>query len=180
MPTCPSTRNTSMSSRMRRRRRASLLDVQLVMTNTGAGMAQDIDAWLRFPPETEVLTEENLPAFPDEPPEPQRPRSPLDSMVAGTPSVSLGIQTGLFAPQGVSEPMSKGPDISNTDPQEVRYWLRHLKHGTMVDLAPLFVKFRDGQPRSFGIAYSILVGNHPEPTEGLLPVVLSTNSRPGA
>jgi hypothetical protein len=127
----------------------------------------------------EVLEKDGLHDLPEEPEGPEPPRTLINAI--SRQERVLGM-TNILPFAGVSRveadrPVVKGPLISEVDPHEVHYWLRKLKHHLYWAFDAVYIKFLEGKPHSFGISYSISVGNHPESREGTLPVIVEGNTR---
>jgi len=139
------------------------IKIILCLENVGNLPAEDLDIWIIFPPDLEVL--EEIPEDPKEPPEPMPPRDIFDPIYGNELNISPPDLSDFFRNQrGIS-----GPDIQvSSDNVSVHYWRIRLKQGLGWPL-PLFIKFKSNdKAHSFDIKYSIKIGNMPMEQKGTL------------
>ena len=155
--------------------KSSAIKIKLCLENVGNIPADDVDIWIVFPRDIEVLKE--LPECPKEPHKPKPPKDIFDPTYGyGSYNISQPDLSDFNRNlKGIS-----GPDIQvSQDNVSVHYWRRKLKQGLNWPL-PLYIKFKsNNNVHAFHIEYSIKIGNMPMEQKGALMVALNDKIRSG-
>lgn len=152
-----------------------LIELRFVILNTGNKPAEDIDIFIYFPDGFKVLSKDDLPEKPDEPEKPIPPRTLQDTLY-GFRNFSIPDLTPIIPYNinpNVNLNLPSGPRIKKTNSYDVNYDIPKLKHGLICELDSLYILFKSiSLAKSFNIEYSILADNLPEPSEGILNIVI--------
>ncbi|NPV63707.1 MAG: hypothetical protein HPY61_13975 [Methanotrichaceae archaeon] len=142
----------------------SAIKISLVLNNTGNLPADDIDIWIKFPKDLDIL--EELPEKPIKPREPEPPRE-YDS----TYGIHLGLAPKIDLSSIIGNKEICGPDIEQTQKCIlIHYWKKKLKQGLDWRM-PLYIKFKSVEKiHPIHIYYSIKIGNLPGELKGRLVV----------
>lgn len=141
------------------------------LVNSGTAPAEDIDVILHFPDGFEVHSIEQLPKPPEEPAEPEPPRSLWETLT------SMKLTPSILTPKipdvlQLASLRDSGPKIRKTNSYEVTYCVRRLKHGFGRELDAVAIRFGSEEDvKPFHIDYVIWAANVPHKVEGQLHVV---------
>jgi len=156
-----------------RRRRTVKLAMALV--NTGSAPAKDVDIEFGFPGGLSVADTLAEPPKMPQPPREPKGRFDISADYGGLYELGLGMD---FRPELEASVLNN--DFEFLDDGRVRAHVDHVKHGIPVELEPLYVTFEShSDARSFGIEYTVLVGNLPDPITGRLDVIVSIDTNEG-
>jgi hypothetical protein len=150
--------------------RKHVLPIELVLSNSGTSVAEDIDVELTFPPGLDLRHEYELPEKPT-PPDPKDYAKSVEDY--------FDEESGLFFVQLGSDQRSLHEDTVNSivDPSNglVSYELNRVKHHQSAVLGTVYVVFKSpGEARSFSVGYKLLSASIPHPVQGTLNVCVST------
>lgn len=156
-------------------RRRRTVKLAMALANTGSAPAEDVDIEFCFPEGLSVsVTLAEPPKAPQPPTEPKG-RFDISADYGGLYGLGLGMD---FRPELEASVLNN--DFEFLDDGRVRAHVDHVKHGIPVELEPLYVTFEShSDARSFGIEYTVLVGNLPDPTTGRLDVIVSIDTDEG-
>lgn len=142
------------------------------MKSIGNTPAEDIDVTIKFP--EDMIPVQDLPEFPEEPIEPERPLTFSEEIERMTHSVYPELPIMEFKRE--REQKCTGPNVDELK-NRTTYWIRSLKHGSLFCL-PLLAKFRQGCPaHTFQVSYRLSISNHPKIIEGLLTIKIESREK---
>ncbi|ABF39983.1 hypothetical protein Acid345_0980 [Candidatus Koribacter versatilis Ellin345] len=137
--------------------------ISLVLRNDGGIPADDIDVWLDFPEDLDLLSDEDFLEPPVEPDPPQHPGERRHPATAG-------FFDSKVAQEPEDEPSNaRLVEIQRGASSSVHFVVARLKHTMKEALPTVHVHFpRITSVRSFGFKYRIVAANYPKPFEGQL------------
>jgi hypothetical protein len=157
-----------------------LIRLDIVLLNSGACPAEDIDVYVHLPDGLLVAEErESLLTPPEEPTAPEGPRSAIDEQVEMMRGITGIPYSDLRLPdmtrfEGPYRNISS-PTIRKTNSFEIRFHVRELKHNLQAEFDPLYILFNTWDTaKSFAFDYRLLAGNVPSPVEADLHVIVDS------
>jgi hypothetical protein len=153
-------------------------ELKIWALNKGTAPGKDVHVFIHFPDGFEVFRKSELPKRPGPPRPPDKPKSVVETLTAGTvlPNVADLLATGTSL-HNISLPQLSANvrllSIRRTTSYEVELHIGEVKHNFMVPLDPIYIGFDPSlQARSFSGDYRIYCGNAPEKQSGQLHVIV--------
>ena len=142
--------------------------MELILTNSGAAPADDVDVEVHFPDGFEVISDEDLPEFPKKPTPPIKPEDRFARAVA--PAFRAPSIPSFDLPK--PRPNIRIASIRKTGSYTVDFRIDRIKHTKSRALPTLYLHFSSPESmNSFNFQYNIVAANHPRVATGILNLV---------
>jgi hypothetical protein len=152
---------------------ARSIKLPLMLVNGGNALAEDIDVFIHFDGDFEVVSEDGLKKSPAGPKKPAAP-TPKQFGLSGFPDLSYRSFTSPSVHLGPSN--VSGFRIRKTNSEEVRCSVGRIKQQTQIELGDVYVIFPSiAEAKSFNIEYTLNSASLPSNVEDKLHIKIHQN-----